>query len=284
MSGFGSLVGARSSFMQGVVEGISEGAVEEGSKLTKEQQDELFRRIRPAGFFHNVFVDYWNVVVTLIGVLRSHGKDIWLYDTGKVDNIATVIQSMSNPNYPQDKVLDTVFDFILKQPTEALLYKLLEDKYGTTEETKAIFDYFLYPDFATKVYTPEDFPASEAADAPQQEAQTAQQSDGQNTSDEPQNTEKKSGLFSSFTNKLNNLDGEKVKKGLKIGAGVLAAGVMLGGLAGKGSSSSKKQSLWGTAMCPHGRLAREYDKDAPDFMHITCPSCPHYPFKCSGRE
>lgn len=247
MSGIGSLFGGSNAFVQGVVEGVSEGVVEEGTKLTKEQQEELYQRIQPELLFHNVFTDYWNVVISLIEVLKASGKDIWLSDSGEVENMGTIIKSMSNPNFPQDRVLDVIFDYILKKPNEAALFKLLEEKYGLTDEIKSVFEYFIYPDFSEVAYTAEDFPKPEAKEetAPSQETpQNSQQSVGQDTSDSTQDSSKKKGFFSSLGSKLDNLNGEKMKKGLKIGAGILAGGALLGGLSGSGSNSRDSQSEW----------------------------------------
>ncbi|MBR5272271.1 MAG: cell envelope integrity protein TolA [Clostridia bacterium] len=41
------------------------------------------------------------------------------------------------------------------------------------------------------------------------------------------------------------------------------------------STEPSKKSLWGTAMCPYGKRAKEYDPTAPDFLTIRCyAGCP----------
>lgn len=93
-----------------------------------------------------------------MGILRENGKDIWLADSGKIDDINAVLESVHNPNFPQEKVADVLFDCILKKPNAAAIYKTIEEKFGLTDEVQKIFDYFIYPDFTKIVYTESDFP------------------------------------------------------------------------------------------------------------------------------
>lgn len=249
MNGLGSLLSG--SRMQGVVEGLNDSAVEAGTKLSQEQKTELFLRIQPAQLFHNVFLDYWNVSISLVKVLNANGKDIWLSDSGETDDMETIIKSMSNPNFPQEKILDIIFGIILKNPSEAAVYKLLEEKYGLTDEVKSILNYFIYPDFNEIVYTDNDFPQPITETSSVENADlnnNGQQNSEQETQNENQDNTPK-GKFSSFINKL---DGDKVKKGLKIGAGILAAQVMVAGALNNNKSSdydNGKRDLFGTQSC-----------------------------------
>lgn len=62
-----------------------------------------------------------------------------------------------------------------------------------------------------------------------------------------------------------------------------AGGVAIGNRASD-RKQSKKQSLWGTAMCPWGQKAKKYDSSAPDFMTISCNiGCPMYT-QCGGKD
>lgn len=64
-----------------------------------------------------------------------------------------------------------------------------------------------------------------------------------------------------------------------------AFGVALGNkMSGnKQIKNSNRKSLWGTAMCPYGKPAKQYDHNAPSFQKITCNiSCPFY-LDCGGR-
>lgn len=63
-----------------------------------------------------------------------------------------------------------------------------------------------------------------------------------------------------------------------------AGGVALGNkLSGQKGNKSSKRSLWGTAMCPYGKRAKEYDPNAPSFATISCNiGCPLY-HQCGGR-
>ena len=111
-------------------------------------------------------------------------------------------------------------------------------------EVQKIFDYFIYPDFTKIVYTESDFPGMVPANS--------NMAQGQNASEEPK---KKKGLFS-FMDKES---GESVKKGLKIGAGLLATSVLLA--ASKGGSTNNnsnnndgKKDYYLSSECKRARL------------------------------
>lgn len=242
-NGIGSLFSNRGSFARGLVQGAVESTLE-GSEITAPQKAELYQRIRTHLLLHNVFQDYWNAVITLVGILRENGKDIWLGDSGKIDDINAVLESVHNPNFPQEKVADVLFDCILKKPNAAAIYKTMEEKFGLTDEVQKIFDYFIYPDFTKIVYTESDFPGMVPANS--------NMAQGQNASEEPK---KKKGLFS-FMDKES---GESVKKGLKIGAGLLATSVLLA--ASKGGSTNNnsnnndgKKDYYLSSGCKRARL------------------------------
>ena len=242
-NGIGSLFSNRGSFARGLVQGAVESTLE-GSEITAPQKAELYQRIRTHLLLHNVFQDYWNAVITLVGILRENGKDIWLADSGKIDDINAVLESVHNPNFPQEKVADVLFDCILKKPNAAAIYKTIEEKFGLTDEVQKIFDYFIYPDFTKIVYTESDFPGMVPANS--------NMAQGQNASEEPK---KKKGLFS-FMDKES---GESVKKGLKIGAGLLATSVLLA--ASKGGSTNNnsnnndgKKDYYLSSGCKRARL------------------------------
>lgn len=250
MNSIGSLFGKKSGLGQSFINGFTEGAVKEGSKITDEQKRELYKRIKPYNLFSRVYFDYWNTFITLISILNENGKDIWLLDDGAMKEIDNVIKSMSNPNFPKDKILDILFDAILKKPIESSIYKVIEEKFGKTEEVAVIFDYFIYPEFSKIPYSEDDFPKQEE----QQISKEAANQDNTQSTGETENQNEKKGLFS-FADKL---DGEKMKKGLKIGAGILALGMLAGksqqgDSEARGSNGSGRQNMFGNVHCDIAR-------------------------------
>ena len=136
----------------------------------------------------------------------------------------------------------------MKKPNAAAIYKTIEEKFGLTDEVQKIFDYFIYPDFTKIVYTESDFPGMVPANS--------NMAQGQNASEEPK---KKKGLFS-FMDKES---GESVKKGLKIGAGLLATSVLLA--ASKGGSTNNnsnnndgKKDYYLSSGCKRARLGARH--------------------------
>ncbi len=231
MNGLTSLLGNRGGFFGSFVDGVKEGAVEEGTKLTEEQKKELFQRLKPHLVLNEMFTHFACVSVSLIGILRENGSDIWL-PSGKIENLDAILQSISNSNFPEEKLTDTLIDLLLTDINESRVYEVMEKKFGLTEEVQAFFAYTMYPEHSSSSpYSAGDFPVPEAAE-PDTDSET-EQNGTQQTPPESEQPQKK-GLFS-FMDKM---DGETVKKGLKIGAGIVAAGLAAKVLSGGSSNAS----------------------------------------------
>ncbi len=273
----GAFIGTQSSFGQGLFEGMTDGLVEETSQVNAEQKAELYGRINKVVLLNRIFSDYWHVYAAMIMALNNVGKGIWFFDTEASQENNNIFKNLSNPNFPQDKIIPILFDMIGKEPYRAEIYHFLENKYGKTDEVMSIVDYFAPDEDTSAIYTAEDFPKEEVPVVALTE--TAQTEENVPQTDETEN--KKKGFFS-FGGRL---DGEKVKKSLLIGAGIAVTGAALGGIFGGGSSSkqsSSNESLWGTGMCPYGKPEREYNRNAPDFARINCYSCP-LRTRCGGH-
>lgn len=198
--------------------GFASGVVEKVSGLDEEQKKEIYGRVILHQLFNRVYYDFWAVYLTLVDILRRNGKDIWCNDSGYTDEIKTILNNLSNPNFPQDKVVDILFDAILKNPYKNDLLQLIEEKYEDTEEVRKILAYFDYPEDEF-TYTEEDFPKSEPEQSDESIEEDKNSSDSENEQSSSQNEKKPF----SFRDKV---DKEKVKTGLKIGAGLLMAGVL----------------------------------------------------------
>ena len=260
MNSVTSLFGNRGSFMQGLVDGMTESAVEDVRKINAEQKIELFQRIDPSKQLNRVYLDYWNVGTTLMNILRSNGADIWQADGANTGDMNAVLRNISNPNFPQEKVLDVLFDYILKAPSSSALFKAMEEKFG--EDAKEILDYFMYPDFNQLAFTSEDFPQQTVA------AKTEEEKASQDEAAEPQGKKRKKGMFSVWDKVV---DGEKMKNGLKIGAGILAASVMLASSkSGNSSSNDERKNYYLSNGCQRKGL---HGKN-------TCAGCTLAPY-CS---
>ena len=253
MNSVTSLFGNRGSFMQGLVDGMTESAVEDVRKVNAEQKTELFQIIDPSKQLNRVYLDYWNVGTTLMNILRGNEADIWQADGADASDMNAVLRNISNPNFPQEKVLDVLFDYILKAPGSSALFKAMDEKFG--EDAREILDYFMYPDFNQLAFTSEDFPQQTA------EAKAEEEKPSQDEAAEPQGKKRKKGMFSVWDKVV---DGEKMKNGLKIGAGILAASVMLAS-SKSGNSSSHAKFTWGVkngkalaALLPEFRLVGEH--------------------------
>jgi len=131
------------NYMKSDVEGISVAAID---NLAAAQQQELYARVKKADLIMCVFSDYWQVHVTLIKTLRQNDKDIWWPKGGQeADNM---FQNLSNPNFPQDKILDALLFLFSLNPYNSDYHKFLASRFGNTDEVAAIRRYFLqFDDF-----------------------------------------------------------------------------------------------------------------------------------------
>lgn len=216
-------------FTQDILKGTLDGLVEDNREITEEQKAELFHRIKPENLFNRVFADYCNVFMTLAKILRKNGKDIWYLEEKDTSKLDAVFENLSNPNFPEDKMVEVLFELILTNPYKAEYYEFMKEKYGDTEEVKLISDYFCYPECVNPVYREEDFPKIEVDDNISMATEQPE-----NTKDVESETGEQ-GMLSSIMDKV---DTAQIKKGLKIGAGIgmsmLASSALFGG--------NKKQS------------------------------------------
>jgi hypothetical protein len=138
---FGSVLG---SFKDGFIE----GAVEACDGITPEQQEELYQRIDHEILIGKVYVDYYNVFLSLVLTLNQNGHNIWLPEKWTDQQANSIFQNLSNPNFPKDKILDAVLGLLKTNPYNVEYYKLIVSRFGETEEVTAIKDYFGYTDFS----------------------------------------------------------------------------------------------------------------------------------------
>ena len=133
--GLGSFLTRNSSnFVKSFVDGATDSFADGSEKLTNDQKAELYQHIILRELFNDIFSDYWNTVITMVEILRENLHDIWLFDSGEVNDIGIIIQNIKNPNFPQDKIVDILFDYILKKPNEERVYKIW--KIGTAPQKK----------------------------------------------------------------------------------------------------------------------------------------------------
>ena len=149
--GFG-LVGAlkgvaTAAAFNAVKNSAGNAAMRNASNIKPEQQQELYNRINPDYLFLNIFTDYWRVFLTLIDTLRENGKDIWWPEMRLVEQAKNIFQNMSNPNFPQERVTPAFIDILKTNPYTADYHRFMVNRWGDTEETRAIATYFGYVDF-----------------------------------------------------------------------------------------------------------------------------------------
>lgn len=125
-----------------VRDGAEAGLLKGASQINQAQQLELYQRINPDNLFELVFIDFWRVFLSLTFTLNQNGKAIWYPTDDLAQQANNIFQNLSNPNFPQDKVLDVFFDILKTNPYVEDYHNFMFAKFGDTAETQAIKNYF----------------------------------------------------------------------------------------------------------------------------------------------
>jgi hypothetical protein len=125
-----------------VRDGIENSAVSSAANVNPAQQQELYGRIDRDVLFEEVFADYWNVFMTLAWTLRENGKEMWWQSEETVEQADNIFQNLSNPNFPQDRILGATIGLLEKNPYDEEYYEFIESRFGATAEVAAIKEYF----------------------------------------------------------------------------------------------------------------------------------------------
>lgn len=127
-----------------VKKGVGNNAMKNASSINHAQQAELYGRIKIDILFNRIFADYWNVYHSLVWKLKQNGHDIW-WQTKDVDQQAkNIFKNLSNPNFPQDKVLSALISLILTNPYSPEYYEFAISRFGQSDEIDKIKEYFGY--------------------------------------------------------------------------------------------------------------------------------------------
>lgn len=130
-----------------VRDGVESSLVNSVANIHQSQQMELYNRIDADRLFEFVFKDYWNVFISLIFTLNKNGKSIWLNTKEYTQQANNIFKNLSNPNFPQDKLLDVFIDILKTSPYNIEFHKFMITQFGENEETIAIKNYFGYTEF-----------------------------------------------------------------------------------------------------------------------------------------
>ena len=143
----GAMKGIATAEAFNAVTGAVKGAMKSATHVTPAQKAELFGRIKIDNLFNRVFVDYWNVYLTLTECLRKNGKSIWHYNASATSQAQNIMQNLTNPNFPQDKATEVIIQILTTCPYKVDFQKMLITKFGSTQEVRNINDYFGYTNF-----------------------------------------------------------------------------------------------------------------------------------------
>ena len=127
-------------------DGAEDHLLQNASNLNQAQRLELYQRVNVDDVFEFVFQDYWRVMLTMMATLIDNGIDIWWPDEDLIEQSENIFSNLSNPRFPQEKLLDVFINILEIHPYNADYHKFMVRKFGDTEETRAIRNYFGYTD------------------------------------------------------------------------------------------------------------------------------------------
>lgn len=122
-------------------DGIEENSLKKAN-VKPEQRIEIYKLLNTSILFDRVFADYWNVFLSLVWHLNQNGKKIWWATNEDAAKANSIFENISNPNFPQDKILDVLLQVILMFPYNEAYYNFFIEKFGETEQINAIKNYF----------------------------------------------------------------------------------------------------------------------------------------------
>lgn len=147
--GFGGLKNtfkgvAKAEIFNAVRDGIENSVIKNSTNITPAQQAELYGRIKSDNLFNRMLADYWNVLHSMVGMLNQNGHDIWSL-TKEVDKQSkNIFKNLSNPNFPQDKVLGALIGLLKLNPYNLEYYEFAESRFGKSEQVTKIKEYLGY--------------------------------------------------------------------------------------------------------------------------------------------
>lgn len=143
----GALKGIATATAYNLVRDGIESSVLKNANVKPEQRAQIYSGLNVSILFERVFTDYWRVFLSLVWTLNQNGKNIWWPTDEDVQQSANIFTNLSNPNFPQDKILEVLLQIIKTNPYNAEYYKFFIARFGDSEEFTAIRNYFGYTTF-----------------------------------------------------------------------------------------------------------------------------------------
>lgn len=148
--GFG-LKGAMKGIATATAFNVARDAIESSAmkttNLKPNQKNELYNRINFQNLFYRVFLDYWQVYLSLAIILKNNGKDIWFPSKESTQQASNIFQNLSNPRFPQERLAEVFLQILSTNPYKIEYHKFMVSKFNENNEASDIANYFGYTDF-----------------------------------------------------------------------------------------------------------------------------------------
>lgn len=123
------------------INGIAESTIK-NAKVSASQRKKLFSQINTDHLMERAFLDYWRIFLTLINILRQHGKSIWYPDNTEIAKANGIFMNLQEERIPEAKRLEALINVLQTNPFSDDYMDYIKKTYGKTEETQIILKYF----------------------------------------------------------------------------------------------------------------------------------------------
>ncbi len=132
----------RASVINTAIGSVTKSVAKGQMQINPAQQSEIYKTIDLNDLFQRVFRDYFSLVTSLSRILLKNGRNIGTPRADASTQAQSIFKNLSNPNFPQEKKLDTMLFILDQDPYHTELYRYLISICGETAEVKALEEYF----------------------------------------------------------------------------------------------------------------------------------------------
>lgn len=112
------------------------------TNVTKKQRAELYSRINFNSLMERAYTDYWRVFLSAIWRMNQKGLDVWYPNAQDNQRASGLYQNLIAGRIPEERVPGQLVLLLQLNPYGDEYLKYVNEKFGITEETGPVFEYF----------------------------------------------------------------------------------------------------------------------------------------------
>lgn len=137
--GVGGLIAAVA--VNAAVASIAEADIR-NANVTPRQRAELYTRINSNVLMERAFLDYWRIFLSMTWWMQQRGLAVWYPNEQDNQRANGIYQNLCTGRIPQERIPEYVVTMLQLNPYAEEYLNYIFQRFGRTEETKAMFDYF----------------------------------------------------------------------------------------------------------------------------------------------